>query len=191
MGTDACLECQRPLTLYGRLRHGHFCSAAHEKDYLDEIDVCGIVRLAEARVRMGVESSTERFTAKTVPAVAVAMDRHGSADRRKHARIALDEPVRVSLVDAGEAVLRGRFVNVSADGLKITLSQSLNVGATVKVECGNHAIVGEVRRSQESVAGYAIGIAISSWLENSDAGEHLTTSTGFNTHSGLAVAATD
>jgi hypothetical protein len=135
------------------------------------------MRLAEARVSMGIEASTERFPAK-----------YDRAERRCHARIALDEPVRGSVPEEGKATLSGRFVNVSANGLKITMTRSLNAGVIVKVEYGNHVIVGEVRRSQAGLAGYAIGIVISEWIDNQERAAGLDAA-DLESHSRLTYAA--
>jgi hypothetical protein len=54
-------------------------------------------------------------------------------------------------------------MNASAKGMKITMGSELFVGTQIRVDCGDHAIVGEVRRCHTGAAGYVIGLETIEW----------------------------
>jgi len=47
--------------------------------------------------------------------------------------------------------------------MKITMGNELFVGTRIRVDCGDHAIVGEVRRCHTGAAGYVIGLETIEW----------------------------
>ena len=155
-----CFECQRELSALQRMRFKYFCSEKHKIDWGEEFNVLGVVRLQEARVRMGMESPEQRFAA--VPPLAAAAT-NSDAERRRAARVDLDAPVRVAVLDRDNDAHLGRFVNASAKGMKITMGNPLFLGTRVRVDCGEHSIVGEVRRCHAGGAGYVIGLETIEW----------------------------
>jgi len=160
-----CFECQKKLSTLQRMRFRYFCSQKHRTAWGQEFNVLGVVRLQEARVRLGMEASEERFA--SIPPI-VAAHANSDAERRTAARVALDAPVRVTIMDGGNDVHSGRFVNASAKGMKITMGIELCLGTQVRVDCNEHSIVGEVRRCQNSEAGYMIGLEAVEWTDKSE-----------------------
>jgi hypothetical protein len=150
-----CFECQQELSAIQRIRFKYFCSEKHKADWGQEFDVLGLVRLQEARVRMGMEVPQPRFA----PVSQLA------AERRSAARVDLDAPVRVTILNGDATTHSGRFVNASARGMKITIGLELFLGTRIRVECGDHSIVGEVKRCHAGTAGYMIGLETVEWTD--------------------------
>jgi hypothetical protein len=144
------------------MRFKYFCSEKHKADWVQEFDVLGVVRLQEARVRMGMEVAQPRFA--QVPHAAVVPGASG-VERRSAVRVDLDAPVRVTIMNGDNTAHSGRFVNASAKGLKITMGVELDLNTRIRVECGEHSIVGEVRRCHAGTAGFVIGLETIEWNE--------------------------
>jgi hypothetical protein len=158
MAGPVCLECQQGLSTFQRLRFKCFCSEEHNTDWVQEFNILGLLRLMEEGASMGKQEVQPRFAA--VPPVALAV---GGAERRVADRVELDAPVRVTLLDGNNTMHAGRFVNASARGMKITMGSELVVGTRIRVDCGDHAIVGDVRRCHAGPAGYVIGLETIGW----------------------------
>jgi hypothetical protein len=166
-----CFECHQELSALQRMRFKYFCSEKHKTDWEQEFNVLGVVRLQEARVRMGMEDPKPRFA----PASPAANAPNGStAERRSAARADLDAPVRVTILDGDDYAHSGRFVNASAKGMKITMGIQLFSSTRVRVECGDHSIVGEVRRCHAGGAGYVIGLETIEWTDKREPAHSLT-----------------
>jgi hypothetical protein len=153
-----CFECEQGLTVFQRLRFKYFCSEKHNTDWLQEFNILGLLRLQEEGVRMGRQEVQARFG--TVHPVAGELS---GVERRVAGRVALDAPVRVTLLNGNNTPYAGRFVNASARGMKITMGSELFVGTRVRVDCGDHAIVGKVLRCHNGAAGYVIGLETIVW----------------------------
>lgn len=162
MPGPVCFECEQELSALQRMRFKHFCSEKHKADWLQEFNVLGVVRLREARVRMGMEAAQPRFSPDSHDAV---VRDNSCVDRRSAARVDLDAPVRVTILDEDTHTLPGRFVNASAKGMKVTTEIELFVGTRIQVDCGDHSIVGEVRRCHAGTAGYMIGLETIEWID--------------------------
>jgi hypothetical protein len=160
MSGPVCFECQEELSALQRMRFKQFCSEKHKGDWLQEFNVLGVVRLREARVQMGMEVSEPRFAQDPQDSAL-----RSSVDRRSAARVDLDAPVRVTLLSEDNSTHSGRFVNASANGMKITMGFELFAGARIQVDCGDHSIVGEVRRCHAGTAGYVIGLETIEWTD--------------------------
>jgi hypothetical protein len=152
-----CFECEHALSALERLRFKCFCSEKHKSDWLREFNILGLLRLQEG-ARMGRQELQPRFG--TLPPAAPAVS---GAGRRVASRVELDAPVRVTLLDVNDTTHAGRFVNASATGVKITMGSEVFVGMRMRVDCGDHAIVGEVRRCHTGAAGYVIALEIIGW----------------------------
>jgi hypothetical protein len=111
---------------------------------------------------MGMEVPQPRFAPDPHDAAAPGSS---CVDRRSAARVDLDAPVRVTILDEEANTLPGRFVNASANGMKITTGIELFVGARIQVDCGDHSIVGEVRRCHAGTAGYMVGLETIEWTD--------------------------
>ena len=107
---------------------------------------------------MGRQEIQPRFG--TVPPVTGEVS---GVERRVASRVELDAPVRVTLLNGNITAHAGRFVNASARGMKITMGSELFVGTRIRVDCGDHAIVGEVRRCHIGAAGYVIRLETIEW----------------------------
>jgi hypothetical protein len=145
-----CFECDQNLSALERLRFKYFCSEKHKTDWLQEFNILGLLRLQE-----GAQSRFE-----TLPPAAPAVS---GAERRVAIRVELDAPVRVTLPDVNDTAHAARFVNASATGMKITMGSEAFAGMRIRVDCGDHAIVGEVRRCHTGDAGYVIALEITEW----------------------------
>jgi hypothetical protein len=167
-----CFECHQELSALQRIRFKHFCSEKHKDDWEQEFNVLGVVRLREARVHMGMEDPAPRF-APAPPAASVSGG--SAAERRSAARVDLDAPIRVTILDGDEDAHSGRFVNASAKGMKITMGIQLFSSTRVRVECGDHSIVGEVRRCHAGGAGYVIGLETIEWTDKREPTNSFTT----------------
>lgn len=167
-----CFECQQELSALQRIRFKYFCSEKHKADWEQEFNVLGVVRLQEARVQMGMEDPQARFA----PAPPAAITPMGSgAERRTATRVDLDAPVRVTILDDDDAAHSGRFVNASAKGMKITMGIQLFLSTRVRVDCGEHSIIGEVRRCHAGGAGYVIGLETIEWIDKRETFRSITT----------------
>jgi hypothetical protein len=154
------------------MRFKHFCSEKHKADWEQELNVLAVVRLQEARVQMGMEDPQARFA----PPSPTGNTPNGSAaERRTAARVDLDAPVRVTILDDDDAAHSGRFVNASAKGMKITMGIQLFLSTRVRVDCGEHSIIGEVRRCHAGGAGYVIGLETLEWIDKREKFRSLTT----------------
>jgi hypothetical protein len=157
MAGPVCFECEQGLSAFQRLRFRYFCSDQHNTDWVQEFNILGLLRLQEEGVRMGRQEPQPRWTGPPV-----AGEVSGS-ERRVAGRVELDAPVRVTLLNGNNTTHAGRFVNASATGMKITMGSELFVGRRIRVDCGDHAIVGEVRRCHTGAAGYVIGLETIEW----------------------------
>jgi hypothetical protein len=160
MAGPVCFECEQGLSAFQRLRFRYFCSEKHNTDWVQEFNILGLLRLQEEGVRMGRQKIQPRFG--TVPPVAGEVI---GLERRVARRVELDAPVRVTLLNGNITAHAGRFVNASARGMKITMGSELFVGTRIRVDCGDHAIVGEVRRCHTGAAGYVIGLETTAWKD--------------------------
>lgn len=158
-----CFECQEELSALQRMRFKQFCSEKHKADWEQEFNVLGVVRLQEARVHMKMEAPQTRFEPPS------------AAERRTATRVDLDAPVRVTILDDDDAAHSGRFVNASAKGMKITMGIQLFLSTRVRVDCGEHSIIGEVRRCHAGGAGYVIGLETLEWIDKREKFRSLTT----------------
>jgi len=166
-----CFECHQELSALQRMRFKYFCSEKHKTDWEQEFNVLGVVRLQEARVHMGMEDPKPRFA----PAPPAANEpRDSTAERRSSARVDLDAPIRVTILD-GDDTHSGRFVNASVKGMKITMGIQLFLSTRVRVDCGDHSIVGEVRRCHAGGAGYVIGLETVEWTDKRESAHSFTT----------------
>jgi len=158
MAGPVCFECEQGLSAFQRFRFRYFCSEKHNTDWVQEFNILGLLRLQEEGVRMGRQEIQPRFG--TVPPVAGEVS---GVERRVASRVELDAPVRVTLLNGNITAHAGRFVNASARGMKITMGSELFVGTRIRVDCGDHAIVGEVRRCHTGAAGYVIRLETIEW----------------------------
>jgi hypothetical protein len=154
------------------MRFKHFCSEKHKADWEQELNVLAVVRLQEARVQMGMEDPQARFAP---PAPATNAPSASGTERRTATRVELDAPVRLTILDDDEAAHAGRFVNASAKGMKITMGIQLFLSTRVRVDCGDHSIIGEVRRCHAGGAGYVIGLETIEWIDKREKFRSLTT----------------
>ena len=152
-----CFECEQDLSALERLRFKYFCSEKHKTDWLQEFNILGLLRLQEGAL-MGRQELQPRFG--TLPPAASAVS---GAERRVASRVELDAPVRVTLLDVNDTAHTGRFVNASATGMKISMGSEVLVGMRIRVDCCDHAIVGEVRRCHTGAAGYVIALETIEW----------------------------
>ena len=144
------------------MRFKYFCSEKHKTDWTQEFNVLGVERLQDARVRMEMEAPQARFT--PAPQVAVAPSGLG-AERRSAARVDLDAPLRVTVLNGDNAAHSGQFVNASAKGMKITMGIEILLSTRIRVDCGSHSIVGDVRHCQTGTTGYVLGIETIEWID--------------------------
>jgi len=151
-----CFECDQDLSALERLRFKHFCSEKHKNDWLQEFNILGLLRLREGA--LDSQELQPRF--ETVPPSAPAVS---GAERRVASRVEVDAPVRVTLPDVNDTAYAGRFVNASATGMKLTMGSEAFAGMRIRVDCGDHAIVGEVRRCHTGAAGFVIALEITEW----------------------------
>ena len=159
MAGPVCFECEQGLSAFQRLRFRYFCSEKHHSDWVQEFNILGLLRLQEEGARMRRQEIQPRF-GTVLPVGEVS-----GVERRVVGRVELDVPVRVTLLNGNIAAHAGRFVNASARGMKITMGSELFVGTQIRVDCGDHAIVGEVRRCHSGAAGYVIGLETTAWKD--------------------------
>jgi hypothetical protein len=77
----------------------------------------------------------------------------------------LDAPVRVTILNGDTTAHSGRFVNASAKGMKITMGIEILLSTRIRVDCGSHSIVGDVRHCQTGTTGYVLGIETIEWID--------------------------
>jgi hypothetical protein len=160
MAGSVCFECEQGLSAFQRLRFRYFCSEKHHTDWVQEFNILGLLRLQEEGARMSRQEIQPRFG--TVPPLAGEVS---GVERRVAGRVELDAPVRVTLLNGNITAHAGRFVNASTRGMKITMGSELFVGTRIRVDCGDHEIVGEVRRCHTGAAGYVIGLETTAWKD--------------------------
>ena len=92
--------------------------------------------------------------------------RAGSAvdiERRSEARIADDSPARIKelnpMVSLGPS-LRGRLVNTSSKGLKVSVPRSIVQGSVVQVRFRDRIVVGQVKYCTPVEQEFIVGIRL-------------------------------
>lgn len=83
-------------------------------------------------------------------------------------RIELDEPVAITHLHRDDGHWSGRFVDLSADGMRIKLDSDLEVGSLLKLETGDELMVAEVRQSESDGAEYCATVSLLQWMEKSE-----------------------
>ena len=91
-----------------------------------------------------------------------------SMDRRTDHRFNFDQPVSVTLLERDTPPHSGRFVDISQHGMRIVLNSHIDVGEVVKLEIGDHLMVGEVRHCEPQEHEFAAGLSILTWVERSE-----------------------
>ena len=91
-----------------------------------------------------------------------------SMDRRSDHRFAFDEPVSATLLEHDTPPHSGRFVDISQHGMRIVLNSHVDIGEVMKLEIGDHLMVGEVRHCEPQEHEFALGLSILTWVERSE-----------------------
>ncbi len=87
-------------------------------------------------------------------------------ERRFNQRIAVDLPVRLSLLDSEEET-SGRLLDISESGVAVLLRNAANPGATVKLEILGIIFYGHIAHSKAEPMGFRTGIFIEPALMDS------------------------
>jgi hypothetical protein len=79
---------------------------------------------------------------------------------RKRARFKTDLTVQITCLDLPDYTSKARLADLSVHGLSLILNEELHVGATVKVEWGSLAFIGESIYCNPHGQGFLVGLRV-------------------------------
>jgi CTP-dependent riboflavin kinase len=83
---------------------------------------------------------------------------------RRETRFPSDKAVKVVVCGEQEAVVGGRIVNASENGLGLTQETPTQVGSQVRIDVDDMVLAGEVVHCQGQGNGYAVGLRLAAPL---------------------------
>jgi len=89
-------------------------------------------------------------------------------EQRSESRLKFNDPVLLSVLQNDNTASRGRFVDLSSNGMRIRSDANLEIGSLLRLDAGNDLMMAEVRRCEPDEREYCVDLSILSWLEKSE-----------------------
>jgi hypothetical protein len=87
---------------------------------------------------------------------------------RSNSPVVRNEPVLISALQSDDAIFTARFVDLSSEGMTITLNADLKVGSLLRLEFRDNLMMTEVCHCEPDEGEFSAGLIILSCLEKSE-----------------------
>jgi hypothetical protein len=86
-------------------------------------------------------------------------------ERRRERRTTVSKTVAVVVTGRESAPLRGRMEDLSGRGMRLVLSEPVDIGAALRVECDDRWYLGEVIYCQSEQSSWMAGVEVDQCLQ--------------------------